>query len=138
LYSWVDYQRLCIIAGLLGRGVPTERVRIAVSYLDDLFPDWYKLSLAPWDGTVPVPGSGGERHVALNQPLVDVLVDAAGQISFRKQLGSQWTDALSASLAAEFDELSDRGPLYQLGRFADAVMMNPAINVGLPTLRETG
>jgi DNA-binding transcriptional MerR regulator len=137
LYSWIDYQRLCLIAGLLGRGIPTERVRVAVAYLDDLFPDWYKLSLAPWVGRVHVPGASGDAHVAIEQRVVDVLVDAGGQISFRKQFSEQWTADLSVSLGAELDELSSKGPLYQLGRYSDVVIMNPDINVGLPTLRGT-
>jgi DNA-binding transcriptional MerR regulator len=136
LYSWIDYQRLCIIAGLLADGVTTERIRIAVAYLDDLFPEWYKLSLEPWEGKVPVPGSPGQRHVAIRQRLVDVLADAAGQLSFRKQLQESWSvDELAESLATGLGGLSAKGPLYQLGRFADVVVMNPAVNVGLPTLR---
>jgi hypothetical protein len=113
-------------------------VRVAVAYLDDLFPEWYQLSLEPWEGKVLVPGAPGPRHIAIRQQLVDLLADAAGQLSFRKQLQVLWSaDELAESLATGLLNLSAKGSLYQLGRFADVVVMNPSVNVGLPTLRGT-
>ena len=134
LYSWIDYQRLCVVASLVSRGVPVGRIRVALTYLDDLFPDWHQLSLEAWAGGVSVPGASSSTHVALKHEFADVLADAAGQMTYRSTLAFEWDDASSDALADGLVELRELGSLYRLHSFGDSVVMNPDINVGLPTL----
>jgi hypothetical protein len=134
LYSWIDYQRLCVISSLLSQGVPTQRVRVAAEYLDDVFPSWYELALTPWHGEIAVPGAAGVTHVALTQQAFKVIADAAGQMTYRELLGDDWQDSLPEAIATSLEDVTARGSLYQLSKYRDAVEMNPQINVGLPTL----
>lgn len=137
LYSWIDYQRLCVIADLLEQGVPAGRIRAAVAYLDQMFEDWYRVALTGWFGAVDVPGAPGGRHVALREAARTVLADAAGQSTFRDELIDDGANAVAEAVTTSLDNLVTRGPLFKLSAFGDAVRMNPDINVGLPTLRGT-
>ena len=134
LYSWLDYQRLCIGASLLEQRVPTHRIRVALQYLDDIYPEWFRLSLASWAGSTHIPGAGGARHVAVKERAFEVLADAAGQMSYVEAIGNAWQSELSEALTTSFESVSERGSLFKLHGFSDAVQMNPDVNVGLPTV----
>lgn len=133
-YSWIDYQRLCVMASLREQGVPTSTIRRAALNLDGLFPDWWHLSLAAYEGRVP--GSQAKIHVTLRQNF-DVIVDVpGGQMTFRELMGAEVDDtgeALSVALA----EVERKGPLFQKHTFGDAVSMTPDLNAGQPTVLGT-
>jgi DNA-binding transcriptional MerR regulator len=137
LYTWIDYQRLCVISSLLDQGIPAGRIRAAVHYLDVMESDWYRLSLTGWFGAVCVPGSRGAAHVAIKKAALTVLADAAGQATFRDDLAGDGVQAVSAALATGLTEVAHRGSLFKLSAYGDAVLMNPEVNVGLPTLEGT-
>lgn len=133
-YSWMDYQRLCVMASLRGQGVPTPTIRRATSNLDGLFPDWWRLSLAAHEGRVP--GSQTKIHVTLRQNF-DVVVDIPGdQMTFRELMGAE-VDGAGETLSIALSEVGEKGPLFQKHAFGDAVSMTPNLNAGQPTVRGT-
>jgi hypothetical protein len=134
LYSWVDYQRLRVIAKLVEAGVPTPRIRRAVAYLDQIDPEWYRLSLEKYEGAIPPRTGSGVVHVAANFGDVAVLADAAGQTVYRIASPEQDDLALESTVRCALGQMKEEGPLFKLNRFDDAVQMRPEVNVGLPTL----
>lgn len=133
-YSWIDYQRLCVMASLREQGVPTSRIRHATSNLDGLFPGWWRLSLAAYEGSVP--GSQAKIHVTLRQNF-DVIVDVpGGQMTFRELMGAE-ADGTGTTLSIALSEVEEKGPLFQQHVFGDSVSMTPDLNAGQPTVRGT-
>lgn len=133
-YSWIDYQRLCVMASLREQGVPTSTIRRAVPVLDDLFPKWWGLSLAAYEGRVI--GSQAKIHVTLRQNF-DVVVDVpGGQMTFRELMGSE-VDGTGEMLSIALAEVERKGPLFQKNAFGDSVSMTPNLNAGQPTVRGT-
>ena len=133
-YSWIDYQRLCVMASLREHGVPTSRIRRATSNLDGLFPGWWCLSLAAYEGRVP--GSRAKIHVTLCQNF-DVVVDVpGGQMTFRELMGSE-VDDTGEMLSVALSEVGEKGPLFQKHAFGDSVAMAPDLNAGQPTVLGT-
>ena len=135
LYSWVDYQRLRVIAKLVEAGVPTLRIRRAVDYLDQIEPAWHRLSLERYKGAVPPRTGAGLVHVAANFATAAVLADAAGQTVYRLSCADDDDAALESAVRCVLAEMKQEGPLFKLNRFDDVVQMRPEVNVGLPTLR---
>jgi DNA-binding transcriptional MerR regulator len=134
LYSWVDYQRLCVMAALRDQGIPTATIRRAVAFLDDVFPEWWNLSLLPYEGHVR--GSAARVHVVVRRNL-DVVADVpGGQMSFRDALRDETEDA-AHELADALVQLERRGPLFKQSAFSDAVILRPEVNAAQPTLRDT-
>lgn len=130
LYSWVDYQRLCIMASLKLASVPTLRIRTAVEFLDAMYPEWWRMSVCPYSGVV---GGRWGVHVMLRQRF-DVIVDSpGGQMSFRDAMAAD-ADAIADSLSGAIDELAIKGPLFMKHAYRDAVSMRPELNSGQPTL----
>lgn len=68
---------------------------------------------------------------------MSVLVDAAGQATYRDDLAGDGVETVSAALATGLTAVAERGSLFKLSAFGDAVLMNPEVNVGLPTLEGT-
>lgn len=140
LYSWRDYQRLCVMASLKERGISTAQIRTAVRYLDELFPDWHLRALHRYEGGVA--GFGQHDHVAVDLDRAgQVLATAGGQISFREALAYD-APLVATEMAASLQAIERKGPLFALNEFDDVVVMHPETNVGLPTVRghqlETG
>ncbi len=133
-YSWVDYQRLCVVSSLREQEVPTQRIRRAIPVLDDLFPGWWEMSLKAYDG--PVLGSQSKVHIVLRENF-DVVVDVeGGQTTFRDLLGCEVEDT-GRELARALALLEERGTLFRKHEFRDAVAMKPEVNAGQPTVRNT-
>ena len=133
-YSWIDYQRLCVMASLREQGVPTPTIRRATSNLDGLFPGWWCLSLAAHEGRVP--GSQTKIHVTLRQNF-DVVVDIqGGQMTFRELMGAE-VEGAGETLSIALSEVGEKGPLFQKHGFRDSVSMTPDLNAGQPTVRGT-
>lgn len=133
-YSWVDYQRLCVVSSLREQGVPTQRIRTAIPMLDDLFPGWWELSLQAYDGRVP--GSQARTHIVVKQD-ADIVVDVpGGQTTFRDRMGDDAGDVREC-VAASLRDLEQKGPLFRKAAFSDAVTMNPEINAAQPTIIHT-
>ena len=134
VYSWIDYQRLCVMAGRKDEGVPTTRIRAAVTFLDDLYPEWWNLSLARYDGHVR--GSQSSIHVVLRASM-DILADVhGGQMSFRSLMNGS-AERTTTELATALSNMQERGPLFCMNEFDDAIWMRPELNAGLPTIRGT-
>jgi hypothetical protein len=122
------------MASLKHEGVPTTRIRAAVSYLDELYPEWWTLSLARYDGKVP--GSQASIHVVLRTN-IDILADVdGGQATFRDLLNGS-TDQTADELATALSDIQERGPLFCMNEFDDAIWMRPELNAGLPSIRGT-
>jgi len=135
LYSWVDYQRLCVIAKLRDGDVPTVRIRQAVLFLDEMFPKWWRLSLEPYDGKIG--GSQARLHILVRESF-DVLIDVAGaQTTFRRMMESE-AGELHEAMKTAVAEVQHLGPLFRQSRFNDAVVMHPDVNAAQPTVRDTG
>lgn len=133
-YCWIDYQRLCVMASLREQGVPTATIRRATWNLDGMFPGWWRLSLAAYEGRVP--GSQARIHVALRRHF-DVIVDVpGGQMTFRELMGSE-VDGAGETLSIALSEVGEKGPLFQKHVFGDSVSMTPDLNAGQPTVRGT-
>ena len=139
-YSWVDYQRLCIVSSLREQGVPTQRIRKAIPLLDDLFPGWWELSLRAYRGRVP--GSQSRTHIVVDPDdpdtdMMDVIADVpGGQMTFRDRLEDD-ADDVTEFVALSLRDLERKGPLFRQAAFSDAVTMNPEINAAQPTIIDT-
>ncbi|MXY87280.1 MAG: MerR family transcriptional regulator [Dehalococcoidia bacterium] len=137
-YSWVDYQRLCVVSSLRDEGVPTRRIRQAIPNLDRLFPGWWEMSLSSYQGRVL--GSQSKVHVTVRETVRDnfgTLVDVpGGQMTFRDLMEDE-ADQVQAGLVQSLAGLEERGPLFRKASFRDSVTMHPAINVAQPTVVNT-
>ncbi len=133
LYSWVDYRRLCVISSLLEQDVPTKRIRVAIAFLDELFPGWHNLGVTRTDARIP--NTRSTIHVLVQAPGVDAIADGAGQLTM-SQLERE-LELAQEPLRQSVSNLVDCGPLFRLSRYSDAVTMDPHLNVGLPTVKGT-
>lgn len=128
LYSWIDYVRLRLAADLSRAEVPTRRIREAVDFLNEHYPDWYLLPERP---------RAEAKHVLVRpQGSADSFIaDGSGQ--FVLDLPTElWSihEELSRSLEAL---ARDGGDLGELRNFSDAVVMRPGLNLAQPTVRGT-
>lgn len=133
-YSWVDYQRLCVVSSLREQQVPTQRIRQAIPILDDLFPRWWELSLASYHGRVL--GSQAKVHVVLRENFDTVVDVKGGQTTFRDLMGYE-TEETGQELASALAGLEEKGSLFRKHEFEDAVAMRPELNAGQPTVLNT-
>ena len=125
LYNWVDYLRLQLASHLHGQGVPAQRIRQAIAFLDRHFDEW-------WLITDPL-SSDERKHVLANvvpgaTPLV---ADGAGQFVI------EWPEDqsdLEAATGKALAEMAARGSLCMLDEFRDAVFMSPRVNLAQPTV----
>ncbi len=125
LYNWVDYLRLQLASHLDGQGVPTQRIREAISFLDKHFNEW-------WLITDPL-SSDARRHVLASvvpgaTPLV---ADGAGQFVIEWPKGD---GELETATGKALSDIAARGSLCMLGEFADSVFMSPRMNLAQPTI----
>lgn len=121
LYSWVDYLRLRIASRLLEQGIPAHRIRVAVAFLDEHFPDWYLLPVRSYSGDIAI------RTSTLDSPLL---------VRHRQHV-LLWPDVLhdlKAATETALQEIEQEGPLGRLSRFGSHVAMDPRVNLGQPTL----
>jgi len=133
-YSWVDYQRLCVVSSLGEQGVPTQRIRHTIPRLDNLFPGWWELSLAAYRGRVF--GSRAEIHVVVRENF-DTLVDVpGGQITFRDWL-ERGAEQVEESVTNSLCDLHERGALFKKDAFDDTIVMRPDLNAAQPTVRNS-
>jgi len=120
--------RLRVIASLVRDGVQTRVIRRSVLLLDDVLPDWYLL---------PTRTTGERQHVFVRVEDADsaFMADAAGQFVM------YWPSALEQSAKAAGRAIEDlTGPGAALGllhEFADAIRMDPSVNIAKPTLLGT-
>ncbi len=133
-YSWVDYQRLCVVSSLREQQVPTRRVRQAVTILDDLFPGWWELSLAAYRGRVA--GNRSDVHVVVRNGFETVVDVPGGQMTFRSWLDSE-AEQVEEGMVNSLCDLQKQGPLFRKASFGDSVTMDPEINVAQPTVMNT-
>ena len=137
-YSWVDYQRLCVVSSLRDQRVPTRRIRQAIPNLDRLFPGWWEMSLKAYRGRVL--GSQAKIHIAVRDTVhdnFDTLVDIpGGQMTFRELMEDE-ADDIEAGIAASLWDLEARGPLFRKASFGDSITMDPELNVAQPTVIDT-
>ncbi|MYI86655.1 MAG: MerR family transcriptional regulator, partial [Dehalococcoidia bacterium] len=133
-YSWVDYQRLCVVSSLREQDVPTRRIRQAIPNLDRLFPGWWEMSLHAYRGRVT--GSQSKIHVTLRDSF-DTLVDVpGGQMTFRDLMGDE-AEGVRAGLAESLSWLEEKGALFRQASFRDSITMDPELNVAQPTVINT-
>lgn len=125
LYNWVDYLRLQLASHLDGQGVPTQRIRRAIAFLDGHFDEW-------WLITDPLSSDARKHVLASVVPGATPLVaDGAGQFVI------EWPKAesdLGAATGRALEEIAARGSLYMLDEFRDAVFMSPQVNLAQPTV----
>ena len=113
LYSWADYMKLREGAKLRAAGVATPLIRRAVTFLDQVEPDWYLVTLSM---------EGGHILAQIEGQAFAVAADLAGQIPlFRTTL----------------EALHKEGPLGELREFSDAVSMDPRVCGGMPVVQDT-
>ena len=133
-YSWVDYQRLCVVSSLREQRVPTQRIRQAIPNLDRLFPGWWEMSLRAYRGRVI--GSHAKIHVTVRDNF-DTLVDVpGGQMTFRELMEDEAED-VQAGLAESLSWLEEKGALFRKASFGDSITMDPELNVAQPTVINT-
>ena len=133
-YSWVDYQRLCVVSSLREQRVPTKRIRQAIPNLDRLFPGWWEMSLRAYRGRVI--GSHAKIHVTVRDNF-DTLVDVpGGQMTFRELMEDEAED-VQAGLAESLSWLEEKGALFRKASFGDSITMDPELNVAQPTVINT-
>lgn len=124
LYSWVDYLQIRVASSLHENDVPTRRIREAVEFLDEYFPDWYLIPVQSSEGHVIAMPDAFDSPLAIRQ----------------RQHLLTWPDALSpyaGSTARALNAIRAEGPLGRLKRFGKFVDMNPSVNLAQPTLRGT-
>lgn len=125
LYNWVDYLRLQLASHLDGQGVPTQRIRRAIAFLDRHFDEWW---------LIPDPlSSDATKHVLASvvpgaTPLV---ADRAGQFVIE---WPQHEADLEAATGKALRDIAARGSLCMLNEFRDAVFMSPRVNLAQPTV----
>ncbi len=133
-YSWVDYQRLCVVSSLREQGVPTRRIRDAIPKLDDLFPGWWELSLSAYHGRVL--GSLADIHVVVRNGF-DTLVDVpGGQMTFRDWLERE-AQQVEEGVTNSLYDLRERGSLFRKDAFKESIVMRPDLNAAQPTVRNS-
>lgn len=125
LYNWVDYLRLQLASRLHEQGVPTQRIRRAVDFLDGHVDEW-------WLMTDPL-SADAQKHV-----LASVIPDATRFVADQAgQFVIEWpSDLGDLETVAEFAlaDMESRGSLCMLSDFRDAVFMSPQINLAQPTV----
>ena len=125
LYNWVDYLRLQLAAQLSAEEVPTQRIRVAVAFLDRNFAEWYLLP----DSLSASPTRDVAASVIPDE--APLLANLSGQHLMK------WPDPvedLKGPTLAALETITARGPLGQLHRFGDVVTMSPRITVAQPTV----
>lgn len=123
LYSWLDYQRLCAVVTLDEMGFSVVTIRKAMRFMDEHIPDWWTASLSRHDS----PQRPEVAHITPGRN--PILVTQFGQMVLDPE-GLELARAAMASVQT----LRERGPLFSLRQFDDAVDMKPGVCVGLPTL----
>lgn len=128
LYNWVDYMRLRVIASLVRDGIPTQTIRRSVLLLDEVLPEWYLL---------PTRMAAERQHVMVQVESAEsrFVADTGGQFLLAWPQSLQ-DSALAAGRAVE----ALTGPGASLGLlhdFADAVLMDPRVNIAKPTVMGT-
>ncbi len=133
-YSWVDYQRLCIVSSLREQGVPTLRIRNTIPRLDNLFPGWWELSLAAYRGRVL--GSRADIHVVVRNGFDTVVDMPGGQMTFRDWLDRE-ADQVEEEVTNSLCDLQEHGSLFRKASFRDTIVMRPDLNAAQPTVRDS-
>lgn len=125
LYNWVDYLRLQLASHLDGQGVPTQRIRRAIEFLDRHFDEW-------WLITDPLSSDATKHVLASVVPGATPLVaDQAGQFVI------EWPQdeaELEAATGRALRDIAARGSLCMLDEFREAVFMSPRVNLAQPTV----
>ena len=133
-YSWVDYQRLCIVSSLREQRVPTQRIRRTIPRLDNLFPGWWELSLAAYRGRVL--GSRADIHIVVRENFGTLVDVPGGQMTFRDWL-DRGAEQVEEGVTNSLCDLQEHGSLFRKASFRDTIVMRPDLNAAQPTVRNS-